>query len=188
MKQNFRLLDLFFIFVKIGAILLGGGYVILPIMQHEFAEKRKLVSSYDIINYYTLSQSLPGIVAANMTMFIGYRLKGKFGALAAMFGVIFVPFWIIVLLAAILEALVDNTYIHGLLWGVSVAVVALILLTVREMWQKSNRNLFFYILFLSALIALLIFKLSPINTIIIFSILGVFTRIIQRGIRRSRGK
>jgi len=179
------LLRLFLIFVKVGAILLGGGYVILPIMQYEFAQKRKLVSSDDLINYYTISQSLPGIVAANMTMFIGYRLKGKLGAIAAMFGVIFVPFWSIVVLAFILDKLVTNSYVQGILWAVGVTIIALILLTVREMWQKSRHTLFFYVLFLLSLVALLIFKISPINTILIFSAAGVLTRILQCKTRRD---
>ena len=185
-RGKMSLLRLFFIFVKIGAILLGGGYVILPIMQHEFSEKRKLVPSGEIIDYYTLAQSLPGIVAANMTMFIGYKLKGKAGALSAMIGVIFVPFWTIIILASILGKLVDNTYIQGLLWGIGVAVIALILLTVREMWQKSNRNLFFYIIFMSSLVSLLIFKLSPINTILLFSFIGILVQVIQCKTRRSK--
>ena len=135
------LLKLFLIFVKIGAILLGGGYVILPIMLNEFSEKRNLVTSEDIIDYFALSQSLPGIIAANMSMFIGYKLRGKSGAMAAMIGVTFIPFWCIVLLASILGALINNSYVQGALWGVGIAVIALIMLTVREMWQKSDKNI-----------------------------------------------
>ncbi len=167
------LFKLFLIFVKIGAILLGGGYVILPIMTNEFVDKRNLVSHDDIIDYFALSQSLPGIIAANMSMFIGYKLKGKWGALAAMIGVTFVPFWCIVLLASIIGALVNNSYVQGALWGVGVAVIALIILTVREMWQKSTRNAYFYSIFVLTLLTLLVFKLSPIQTILMFSILGV---------------
>ncbi len=167
------LLKLFFIFVKIGAILLGGGYVILPIIQDEFTEKRKLLTNDEVIEFYTLSQSLPGIVAANMTMFIGYRLMGKFGALIAMIGIIFVPFLTIVCLASILGSFINNRYIQGLLWGIGCAVIALILLTIREMMQHSDKNLFFYIIFLLSLTALYVFNLSPISTIIIFSVLGV---------------
>ena len=174
------LFRLFLIFVKIGAILLGGGYVILPIMQSEFAEKRELVSKDELVNYFALAQSLPGIVAANMTMFIGYKLKGKTGALAAMFGVIFVPFWCIVLLASVLNIFVNNTYVTGALWGVGVAVLALILLTVREMWQRSERNLFFYFIFLVSFTALMIFKLTPVQTILIFSVLGVLIKFLQK--------
>lgn len=176
------LLKLFLIFVKVGAILLGGGYVILPIMISEFSEKRNLVTSEDIIDYFALSQSLPGIIAANISMFIGYKLRGKWGALAAMIGVTFIPFWCIVLLASVLGTLINNSYIQGALWGVGVAVIALIMLTVREMWQKSDRNTFFYTIFITSLVTLIVFKLSPIQVILIFSILGVlYKRLTVKG-------
>ena len=148
------LFKLFLIFVKIGAILLGGGYVIL-------------------INYFALAQSLPGIIAANISMFIGYKLKGKWGAVAAMIGVTFVPFWCIVLLASVLGALTNNSYVQGALWGVGISVIALIVLTVKEMWQKSNKNTYFYTIFILTLATLLVFKLSPIQTIVLFTMLGV---------------
>jgi chromate transporter len=167
------LFSLFLIFVKIGAILLGGGYVILPIMTNEFVDKRNLVTHEDMIDYFALSQSLPGIIAANISMFVGYKLRGKFGAIVAMIGVTFVPFWTIVLLASILGSLVNNNYVQGALWGVGIAVIALIMLTVREMWQKSNKNIYFYTIFVLTLLSLIFLKLSPIQSIILFSILGV---------------
>lgn len=167
------LFKLFLIYVKIGAILLGGGYVILPIMTSEFVEKRNLVSHEDLVDYFALAQSLPGIIAANMSMFIGYKLKGKWGAIVAMAGVTFVPFWSIVLLASILGALTQNSYVLGALWGVGISVIALIMLTVREMWNKSNKNVYFYTIFLLTLFSLLVFKLSPIQSIVLFTLLGV---------------
>lgn len=174
------LLRLFLIFVKIGAILLGGGYVIFPIMSREFVDKRKLITHDELVNYFALAQSFPGIIAANMTMFIGYKLRGKWGAVVAMIGVIFVPFWCIILLASILSSLANNQYIYGALWGVGIAVVALIMLTVREVWQKSKRDLFFYFIFLLSLVALLIFKFTPIQTILLFSCLGILIKRIWR--------
>lgn len=181
MQRKISLLKLFLIFVKIGAILLGGGYVILPIVTSEFVDKRNLISHDDLIDYFALSQSLPGIIAANISMFIGYKLRGKTGAVVAMFGVIAVPIACIVLLASILSSLTDNSIVNGALWGVGISVIALIMLTVREMWQKSERNGFFYAIFVSALLALLIFKLSPIETIILFTIIGViYKRCIYR--------
>lgn len=181
MKQ-LSLLNLFLIFVKTGAILLGGGYVILPIMQSEFAEKKNLVSKEDLINYFALSQSMPGIIAANMSMFIGYKLRGKRGALIAMFGIIFVPFLCIILLASLLSMFVNNTILQGTLWGVGIAVIALIFLTAREVWTNAQRTLFFYIMFLFAFISLMMFNLTPITVIIIFSVLGVAVKCIQRGL------
>ena len=173
MQKKISLLNLFFIFVKVGAILLGGGYVILPILMNEFVEKRNLVEQDELVDYFALSQSLPGIIAANISMFVGYKLRGKLGALVAMFGVIFVPFFTIVLLASVLNTLTENSFVQGALWGVGVAVIALIILTVREMWQKSNRDNFFYFIYILALGALVFFELSPIRTILIFSLLAV---------------
>ena len=165
--QKVSLLKLYFIFVKIGAILLGGGYVILPIMLSEFSEKRNLVSKEEIIDYFALSQSLPGIIAANISMFVGYKIAGKIGSILGMLGIITVPFLIIIILASILGALVGNVYIQSVLWGVGVAVIALILLTIREIWQNSKRDLFFYLVLILALILLLFFEFSPIKTILI---------------------
>ena len=174
------LLKLYLIFVKIGAILLGGGYVILPVITNELCKKRKLLKEEDIVDYFALSQSLPGIIAANISMFAGYKLRGKTGAIISMLGIITIPFFIILLLASVLDKLTENTFVQGIFGGVGIAVVALIMLTVREMWQKSKRDLFFYVIFLSALIALLIFKLSPVTTILIFSFIGV----LYKGVRK----
>lgn len=174
------LIKLFLLFTKIGAILLGGGYVILPILQSEFVDKRKLISQDDLIDYYALSQSLPGIVAANISIFIGYKLKGKLGALTAMLGVIFVPFVSIILLASFLSIMTENKIIQNIFFGISVAVAVLIILTVKEIWQKTNKTFFFYFLFILTLIGLLIFKLTPIQSIIIFSIAGMLIKMIQR--------
>lgn len=181
MSKKVSLIKLFLIFTKIGAILLGGGYVILPIMTSEFVDKRKLVEHDDVIDYFALAQSLPGIIAANMSMFIGYKLRGKWGAVIAMIGVTFVPFWCIVLLASIISSLVNNSYVLGALWGVGISVIALIMLTVREMWQKSVRNGFFYTIFILTLATLLVFKLSPIQTILLFTFLGVAYKRIREG-------
>ena len=72
--KKISLIKLFLIFVKIGAILLGGGYVILPILRNEFIERRSLINDDDLMDYFALSQTLPGIIAANISMFIGYFL------------------------------------------------------------------------------------------------------------------
>ena len=171
--MKISLLKLYLIFLKIGAILLGGGYVILPILMNEFVEKRNLVSKDELVDYFALSQSLPGIIAANISMFVGYKLKGKLGAFIAMLGVVSIPFLIIVSLASVLGLLVENTYLNSALWGVGIAVIALIMLTTREMWQNANRNGFFYVIFFLALLALLVFEFSPIKTILLFTFLGV---------------
>ena len=123
--------------------------------------------------FFAISQSLPGIIAANISMFVGYKLRSFWGAVVSMLGVISVPFLCIVLLASGLSLLTSNNYIQSIFWGVGVAVIALIILTVREMWQKSNKDSFFYLIFLLSLTALVVFNLSPVKTILIFTLFGV---------------
>ena len=100
--QKISYLELFLIFIKIGAVLLGGGYVILPILTHEFYEKRKLIEKEDLINYYSIAQTMPGIIAINTSIFIGNHLKGKRGALLAMIGLNVIPIAIIISIGSIL--------------------------------------------------------------------------------------
>ena len=176
------LFKLFLIFTKIGAILLGGGYVILPILTDEFCDKRKLVTNDELVSYFAISQSLPGIIAANISLFVGYKLKGIKGALIAVIGVTIVPFWTIVFLASFLDKLVNKNFIQSALWGVGIAVIALITLSIREIWQKSDKDKFFYFIFILSLISMLYFELSPIQTIIIFSVIGI---LIKRSVKKA---
>jgi chromate transporter len=176
--------NIFSIFFKIGAILLGGGYVILPIVTNEFINKRKLISKDELQNYFALSQSLPGIIAANISMFIGYNLRGKYGAILAMVGVITAPFFIIVVLASLLDLILQNQYLQAALWGIEIAVIALIILTIREFLQNCKKDLFFFIIFALSLILLLLFNFSPIQTILIMTPFGIIYKLIFK--RRER--
>jgi len=183
--KKLSLLYLFFIFVKIGAIAIGGGFVILPILENELSDKRKLILKTELLDFFALSQSMPGIIAANISMLTGYQLKGLPGAIVAMLGVIFAPFVCIILIASILDGLLNNQYVQGLFWGVGIAVLILIFSTIKEIWIHSKRDLFFDIIFILALISLLILKLSPAKTIVMFTLLGLLYKRIEY-IRRKQ--
>lgn len=167
---------LFLIFVKIGALLIGGGYVILPIMYSEFSEKRNLVSRDDITDYFAISQSLPGFIAVNISVFTGYNLRGVLGAVLTVCGIIFVPFWTIIILASLIGMHTNSSILQSAFWGIGIAVIALILLTTREIWKNSKKNLFFYTIFLLTFFSITFFKLSPIDAIILFSLVGILIK------------
>ena len=90
-------LNIFKIFFKIGAILLGGGYVIIPIMQSELVEKRKWLTEDELCDYYCVSQCLPGIIAINMSILVGYKMAKFKGVLASVLGMGFSPFIAIII-------------------------------------------------------------------------------------------
>lgn len=183
MDKKVSLWQLFCACVKIGLILLGGGYVILPVMQSELVEKRGWITEEELIEFYALSQSLPGIIAINTSIFVGYKIRGKWGALTAILGLVFTAFWIIVALASVLARLTTNSYVQGLFWGVEVAVIVLIIMSIREMWGKSMNSKFSYLVYLFALSLMLFTDLSPAVTIVTTVVAGLLckTFIFKRG-------
>lgn len=174
------LFRLFLLFVKIGAILLGGGYVILPVMKSEFVEKNNLISEDELIDYFAISQSLPGIIAANISIFVGYKLRRTLGALVAVIGVTFAPFWSIILLAVIISKYLQTDFMQGLFWGVGVGVMVLMISASREMWAKAFSDKFAYLLFVLALSCILFFNISPALIVISSALIAVIYKSIIR--------
>ena len=115
-------------FFKIGTLLLGGGYVILPLMQSEMVDKKHWLNDDEVCEYYALGQSVPGIIAANMSIFVGHKLLGNKGAFAAATGIITPAFLAIVLIANILKELVELPMIESIFWGVGIGVILLVFL------------------------------------------------------------
>lgn len=159
-------------FFKIGTLLLGGGYVILPLLQSEIVEKKNWATSEDIIEYYALSQSLPGLIAANISIFTGYKLLGYKGAFMAISGIITPAFLVIVLIANILNELVTKHFIRSIFLGVGIGVIILVLLTIKEMWNKSIIDNFTKFIFIISLV-LAYFKISPFWIIIMSVVFGI---------------
>ena len=164
--------NIFKTFFKVGTLLLGGGYVILPLLQSEITEKKGWTTSEEIIEYYALSQSLPGIIAANISIFVGHKILGVRGAIAALSGVIMPAFLAIVLIANILAELVTKHSIQSVFAGVAVGVVVLVLLTIKEMWTKSIVDKFSAVIFVLAAVLSYI-KISPVWIILGAILLGI---------------
>ena len=93
-----ELWKLFWIFFRIGAFTFGGGYVMIPIIQHEISEKHKLIDEADLSEILVIAQSLPGMMAVNAATSVVFRLKGKVGAIVCALGVALPSFLIIVFL------------------------------------------------------------------------------------------
>lgn len=169
--------NIFKTFFKIGTLLLGGGYVILPLLQSEIAEKKCWATTEEIIEFYALSQSLPGIIAANISIFVGYKLLKTRGAIAALLGVTAPAFLTIVLIANLLSELVGFKIVQNIFAGVAVGVVVLVILTIKEMWEKSIIDKFSLIIFTAALI-FAVLKISPMWIILGSITIGIIYRII----------
>lgn len=127
MKNNWKyLLQIFISFFKIGPVTFGGGYAMIPMIEREVIEKRKWVKSQDVSEIFAIAESVPGAIAINSATFIGYRLAGVRGAIAAMLGVLLPTFFIVVLLSILFTFIKDNPYVESAFVGIRAAIVALI--------------------------------------------------------------
>lgn len=174
--KKVSLANIFLSFLYSGLILLGGGYVILPILQSEIVEKRSWITPEELVDYYALSQSLPGLISINLAVLVGYKLRGIRGALSAILGITFFAFWAIVVLSSVITVFTTNNFVQGAFWGISIAVVILIISAVREMWVKSVCSAETFIIFAVALAIMLFTKISPVYIIIASIIIGIISK------------
>lgn len=116
---------IFWIFFQIGSLSVGGG--LTAWLYREIVEKRKLLSGADFMGGMTLAQVLPGINMTNMSVYVGQRLRGVNGALAAMAGLLLVPFFAIITVGSIYAQLKAQPGLHHVLDGMAAGAVGLLL-------------------------------------------------------------
>ena len=165
--KKVSLFEIFRIFFYIGLQLLGGGYVIVPLLKKYIVDERNWLKDEELVDFYAMSQCIPGIIAGNIATCAGYRTRGFLGALMAILGIIAPSFIIIIALANILSNVIEYPLIQNAFWGIRISVVILILLTIKDLWEKSVNSVFSYILFSVILVALLILPISPTLIIIL---------------------
>ena len=151
--MKIKLSELFLVCVKIGALLLGGGYVIVPLLVNEFSEKRNWLTREEIVDFYAMGQCIPGIIAPNTIMLAGYKLRGKTGAFCALLGLTLAPFVAILALASFVGILLKSVIMNDIFWGVNVAIIILIALTVKEVWVVSIVDRATFLIFFFAFLA-----------------------------------
>ncbi len=134
------LLSIFASFAKIGALLIGGGYAMLPLLEDEIVRRKKWATSEEVTDYFALAQLLPGVIAINTAMLTGNRLRGLRGNLAASLGVVSVPFVLIAAYAVAYSQMHDYPVVMKVLEGVRPAVAGMMLAMGWNMARKSAKG------------------------------------------------
>ena len=164
--------DIFWSFFKVGTFTVGGGYAMIPLMQHELVDKHRWMAAEDFFDQVALSQAMPGVFAVNMASMTGQRLRGKRGAVVAVAGTVMMPIVFILLLAVFFHSFRQNVYVERIFLGLRPAVVALIAAPVFTM-AKSARVTWnnVWIPIVSALLIWLL-GVSPILVVLAAALLG----------------
>lgn len=171
------ILKIFITYVKIGFMAFGGGYVMLPLIESQFVMKQKTISAEEVYKLFALAQSMPGILAVNMAMFLGYRLNKIKGAIAAGIGVMLPSILVITIIAAFFNRFADISWVQSIFRGLNIAVVVTIFQALWSMAKKSIYDIFTLIIFLFVLVAYLVTGFNP----VIFTILGSIAGLLLAG-------
>lgn len=161
-----ELLTIFWTFFKIGAFTFGGGYAMLPLLQKDVVEKHGWATDDEILDYFALGQCIPGIIAVNTATFIGHKLRGFWGAVVALLGIIAPSFLIISVIAAFIQNFAELPVVQHAFAGIRIAVCVLILSAVIKMGKNSIRDVPGLLVFLAALVLLILLSPSPVFIVI----------------------
>ena len=128
-------LELFWTFLKIGALTFGGGLAMMPLFPEE-ALSHGWATTTEITNLVAVSESTPGPFAINMATYIGTEQGGFLGALCATLGVVLPSFIIILIVAKCYEKFKANRFVSGAMTGLKPAAVGLIAAAVLSVFLE----------------------------------------------------
>lgn len=168
-----KLLEMFISIFKIGSFTFGGGYAMIPLIEEEIVNKKKWMEKQEFMDILMVSQSLPGALAINCCIFIGYNIGGFLGAIVALLAVILPSFLIIIIIVAFFMQFRNNNYVNAAFKGITAAVPMLILIGAVNLGKGLEKSKVTVITIVLALIALVIFDINPILVIIISAIYGI---------------
>lgn len=166
-------LQLFLTFLKIGAFTFGGGWAMISIIEKEIVDKRRWISREEFLDLLAVAQSLPGILAVNMAVAVGDKLRRMRGSLCAAAGTILPSFIIILAIAIFLtpDTIKNNDVLSRIFQGIRPAVVALIIAPVITTARAAKIG--WKTIAIPIVVALLIWsKLPIISNPIIYIVLG----------------
>lgn len=167
-------LQLFWAFVKVGALTFGGGYAMLPILQRDIVESKKWVTDEEVMDYYAMAQCLPGIIMVNTSVFIGRHRKGTPGGIVAGFASTVPSLVIITVIAIFLQAFAEYPVVQNAFAGIRACVVILIINAVLKLWKSAMVDWKSIVIIFLPVFALSAFtSISPILLVVAAAVAGI---------------
>lgn len=167
-------LELFLTFLKMGCITFGGGYAMIPIVERELIKKKGWTTMEEVMDYYTIAQITPGIIAVNLSTFIGHKKKGILGGILSTVGFVLPGATIIILAALFIRNFQDTPAVQHIFAGIRVAVGALILDTVIKMVKGIFKDYKALIIYVIAFFLSVLWKISPMIIVLGAGLAGLF--------------
>lgn len=169
----YEFLQIYLVFLKIGAFSFGGGYAMLPIIEKEIVEIYKYLSESEFLDVLAISQITPGPIAINSATFIGLKHLSVLGAILATLGIVSAPFVFMNIASLFLEKYKNSNFLENILLYIRPVTVALILSAFISTFKKSIIDKKTIIIFILSFIILYSKKLHPVLVIFLFGFIGI---------------
>ncbi len=179
MKEQWSILfQLFWTFFKISPVTFGGGFAMIPLIEKEVVEKRKWLKSEEITDVFALAQSVPGAIAINSATFIGQRIGGIKGSVAAMIGISFPTFLIVLTLGMLYFFIQDNPKIEAAFLAIRASIVAIIAYAAIKTAKTAIIDKSTFSIMIVGIPVL--FFIHPIFAILLGALAGIVSSLIKR--------
>lgn len=178
-------LELLISFVKIGFLTIGGGYVMLPMMQSELIEKKRWITEEELLDYYAVGQSTPGIIAVNVATFVGYKKAGITGGIVATLGIISPSLIIITALAGVIQSIDQYPNVQKAMSGINVAVCALITDATLNFIKKGVKNFVTLLVLLASFLLIYYVKVPSYLIVLGAAFLGTITYFVKNKMKKN---
>jgi len=165
---------MFLSFFKIGAFTFGGGYAMIPLIQKEVVDDNEWISKEEFTDILVISQSFPGALAVNTSLFIGYKIRGVIGALVALLGTIIPSFLIILAVASSFSYFRDIPIVDNVFKGITGAVPVLVLIAVKSLSESVKKSTTNIIITIICVVSIVFFNVHPVIMIFLSALYGIF--------------
>ncbi|MGH2331947.1 chromate transporter [Thermoanaerobacter mathranii] len=166
-------LSLFWVFFKIGAFSFGGGYAMIPLIEKEIIDIHHWLSVDQFLDIIAISQMTPGPIAINAATFVGYKIGGFWGSVAATIGVTAPSFLIIIILALLIMRYRHLPWLDAFFKGVRPAVIALIIQAAYSVGKSSFASIKDMLVAVVVFVGLYLLKINPLIMIVVAAALGI---------------
>jgi chromate transporter len=167
-------LGLLWAFIVVGASTFGGGYAIIPVLERELIKKRGWITMDEVLDFYTIAQITPGIIAVNIATFVGCKRNGVFGGIIATIGLVLPGVCLMLIVSLFVKRFAEYPIVQHALAGIRLAVCALILDTSIKLIKNFFKNYKSIIIFIIAFTLSAVFSVSPVYVILGAGIAGFF--------------
>lgn len=165
--------QLYLAFLKIGMFSIGGGYVMLPLIQKEIIENYGWLTQTEFVDIIAIAEMTPGPVAINSATFIGYSTAGILGSIFATAGVVTPSLVLMILVVKLLNRFYENRWVQAAFDGLRPAVVALIAGAAIYVARTSLTDIISSLIALGAFALLIFTRLHPIWVLILSALAGI---------------